>query len=242
MLSAYHMETLPVGSTQERDALEDERSSVKVNRELEAARYALLQRLTPAIRHQVAGVFQPIMMLVSMVQRLVQAPSADLEKIGTHCASMHSFSRSGARGSQECFSWFSATQRIDVGVNDGVGECLNLVSTELALREFTIINDLTTCTAIWPQDALRNVFMAALLAITDVTPSPAALVLSSECDVSGLALTLTVRSASDAVLRESVPIYRKIEWLDVALLAEAEGVRLERTASGVRLSLLPDVG
>jgi hypothetical protein len=233
------MEISTLIPAQERDAFKDACTSVEAQRGLEAARYALLQRLVPGIRHQVAGAFQPLMMLASVMQKLVQAAHIDLDKMRTHCASMHSLSYSGATYSLGCFSWFASTERVDIGVNDGVSECLNLVATELALREFTVINDLTMCSALWPRDVLRNVFPAALLAITDAAPSPAQLVVSSEFTDKGLALTLDVHSANDAIVRESVPIYRKIEWLDVELLAEADEVSLERTASGVRLSLFP---
>jgi hypothetical protein len=233
------METSTLSSTKARETCKEAHAPVTANRQLEAARYALLQRLTPGIRHQVAGAFQPLMMLAAALQRLAQTPEVDLVKIGNHCASMHGFSHSGATSSLECLTWFSAAECADIGVNDGVSECLSLVVTELALREFTIINDLQMCVARWPRDALRSVFMAALLAITDEAPSPAELFLSSESTAKGLVLTLKVHSADDASVRESVPIYRKIEWVDVALLAEAEKVGLERVAGGVRLSLLP---
>lgn len=242
MLNTCEMETSSPSSSEERDAFKDTSLPVTAGRELEASRYALLQRLTPGIRHQIAGAFQPITMLASSMQRLVQDPNVDQAKIAAHSASMHSFSRSGATFSLGCFSWLSADERVDIGVNEGVNGCLNLIATELALREFTIVNDLATCTETWPREALRSVFTAALLALADFAPSPAALVLSSESGDKGFALTLEARSADGAIVRELVPIYRKIEWLDVELLAEAEGVSLERTAGGARLSLLPGGG
>jgi hypothetical protein len=232
------METLSLNSIQEGDALKDVRSSIAGGRALEASRYALLQRLTPAIRHQVAGTFQPVMMLASMMQKLAQTPNADLEKIGAHCASLSSFSRSGASSSLECFSWFAATERVDINVHEGIKECLGLVATELALREFTVINNSQLCDQVWPREAMRNVFMAALLAVADAAASPAELVISSVPGAESLALMLSVHSANAAIACEPVPIYRKIEWLDVELLAEAEGVSVERTADGVRLSFI----
>ena len=39
----------------------------------EAARYALLRRLMPAIRHHLVGEFQPIGMVAAMLERRLQA-------------------------------------------------------------------------------------------------------------------------------------------------------------------------
>ena len=233
------MQTLSLSSMQEQAAFEEAPIQATDSRALEASRYALLQRLAPAIRHQVAGTFQPVIMLAAMMQKLVQGPDVDLAKMGSHCASVHGFSRSGAMQSLECFSWISTTGPLDINVNEGLGECLSLVATELALREFAIVNNVAVGTALWPRDALRSAFMGALLAITDAAPSPAELLLSSEVTPDGLVLILQVRSAGDASVREAVPVYRKIEWLDAALLAAAEGVSLQRTEDSVRLSLLP---
>lgn len=239
ILSAYEMETSSLISTQPRAEPKSARPVVPKERDIEASRYALSQRLMPAIRHQVAGTFQPVMMMAAMLQKQLQSPSADLSKISAHCASMHGVLNSGATDSLACFAWLTPTERTDIGLYEGVTECLRLMATELALREFTIVNDLAAGAGSWPRDALRNVFMATLLALTDNAPSPARLVVFADTGVEGAGLTLHVHSADDAVLREAVPVYRKIEWLDAALLAEAEGVVLERQASGARLSLFP---
>lgn len=241
------METSSLNFSPPRDACNDDLAfddapANATNCLTEAARYALLQRLAPAIQHQIAGSFQPIVMLASMMQRLMQAPNADLTKIGAHCAAMLDLATSGATNNLKCFTWLAETEHADVRVNDGVAECLKLVAAELAVREFTVVNNLETCTATWPRNGLRNVFMAALFAITDSTLSPAELVLSAETTVNGPALTLQVFSADDATVREAMPVYRKIDWLDVEMLAAAEGVSVECSASGARLFfLLPNL-
>ena len=48
----------------------------------ESARYALLRRLMPAIRHNLAGSLQPIGMVSAMLERRMQGASPDLEKLG----------------------------------------------------------------------------------------------------------------------------------------------------------------
>ena len=44
----------------------------------EAARYVLLRRLTPAIRHHLVGEFQPIGMVAAMLVRGLLAPTQNI--------------------------------------------------------------------------------------------------------------------------------------------------------------------
>ena len=49
-----------------------------LTRNAEAPRYALLRRLVPAIRHQMAGSFQPVTMMAAIVEKRLLAASPDL--------------------------------------------------------------------------------------------------------------------------------------------------------------------
>ncbi|MEO7253008.1 MAG: hypothetical protein ABIZ64_02090, partial [Casimicrobium sp.] len=71
----------------------------------EAACYAVLQRIAPVLRHDVAGLMQPMGMLMMLLQRRVQLPEPDLQMIAKNVASANALTKQATVGCINAISW-----------------------------------------------------------------------------------------------------------------------------------------
>ena len=107
--------------------------------------------------------------------------------------------------------------------------------TELSLKGFTVVNQIGDVQAGLPRSLTRNVYLAALMALTDAAPAPAHVVLTAQLVDSALVLTISIQPVPGELLPGVSVSYRKLEWEDVKALAEAESVKLVYTADRVEL-------
>lgn len=210
----------------------------------EAARYALLRRLTPTLRHHLVGEFQPIGMVAAMVDRRLQAEQPNWVSLRENSASLGKLSRAAASNCINILTWIAPKAASNVALEEGVQECLGLLSTEFRFKGLVIINDVVAAKLegaaglAVPLNALRSVLPAALLALGDETQGAADLHVEAELiGDTGVQLTLSRQAAERAVDNGSNADYRSITWRDVEVLAHTEGVGYARLENGVQLTL-----
>jgi hypothetical protein len=212
-----------------RDAVEQRR--------LEATRYALLRRLTLAMRHQLVVHLQPMGLITELLERRLQQPEPPLAQIRDSMDKVHTLSRAAVQACLDVVSWLAPDPAERVPVQDGVRECVDLLRSSFSFRGFALSDRIDAAPQQVSRGALRQVLPAALLALTDRAASPAELVVTAEPRGDGVALLLALRqSAGEPGFPGNQP-YRLVEWDDVALLAEAEGVRLHRMDGTAQLVL-----
>lgn len=208
---------------------------------LEAARYALMRRLLPAIRHNIAGSLQPIGMLAAMLARRMTAEAPDLAQLGKNTQALQNLSKEAAVTSVNLLAWLAPKDNDAVAVNSAVQECLGLVGTELSFRGFAIDDQTTEVTTALPKGMLRGVLAASLLALTDAAEGAASVVVRAQSHTHGMRLTLSLEPGGTPGLAEmgsAIPIYRALQWADVQAMADAEGVALVYSASSAQLEYL----
>lgn len=210
----------------------------------EAARYALLRRLTPTLRHHLVGEFQPIGMIAAMVDRRLQAEQPNLVSLRENSASLGKLSRAAANNCMNIMTWVAPKGADTVALDEGVQECLGLLSTEFRFKGLVIVNEVRpaqldgAARIAVPLNAIRSVLPAALLALSDETRGAADLHVAAESSHSGtVQLTLSRRSAERPAENGSNAEYRPICWRDVEVLAHAESVGYARIKDGVQLTL-----
>jgi hypothetical protein len=210
--------------------------AISLERRLEeAARYALLRRLTPALRHHMVGALQPLGMLAAMLERRSQATAPDMASIQKKSSEMGQLSREATSSCIDLVNWIAPKTDDSVSLADGVRECLSVLETDLALRGFIVANETGEATAPVRRAVMRNVYAAALLALTDSTPQPAEVLLQSSREGAANVVSITLRTRAGEVMEMGGPSYRAMEWADVQALAEAEGVVVEH--AGERVSI-----
>lgn len=204
----------------------------------EAARYALLRRLVPSMRHQLVVNLQPIGMIFEVMDRRLRAPNPDLASIHDSAHKINGFARAALDSCLDVVTWLAPDQTATAPVADGVRECVGLLATSLGFRGYAIRNDVAGVPGEVSRAALRNVLTAALIHATDHCPPPVDLVLTASADSSGLRLALALRPTDGSQGFANEAGYRKLDWADVQALALAEDVQVERDGQALQI-LLP---
>ncbi len=212
----------------------------------EAARYALMRRLLPAIQHNIAGTLQPVGMMSAMLERRVKAATPDMDQLGKSLQTLNILSREAAATSLNLMTWLAPKDNNLVAVNSAVEESLGLMSTELSFRGFSIANDIANETACpqmqLPRGILRSVFTASLIALTDVVEGAARVVVAAAMTDCETQLKITLEPGGNPEPAGHAQTYRSLDWDDVQALADAEGVSLSHDANSVHLRYCTPAG
>ena len=215
-------------------------SNAQLARLAESARYALLRRLAPAIRHDMAGALQPISMVAAMLEKRLQKPDPDLLALAKNVNAVNALAREASLSCMALMNWLSPSLDESTPVCTGVAETIALVATDLSFKGFTLINQTETVDAAVAVrvSILRGLFMATLLAMTDSHSGPARVLLGADAQGDKLVLSITLEPTEDELLAGMPPVYRNLDWDDVQALAAAESSVLVHTPTRVELRCL----
>lgn len=197
----------------------------------EAARYALLRRIAPAIRHHMAGTLQPIGMIAAMLDRRLQAEAPDLAVLRDNSKSISTLSRSASTACMNLITWVVPKENGSIALEAGIEEALGMLATDLAFRGFTVTNQVQAPEVTTAVFALRTVFTACLIALTDAAQAPASVVLSSETVGDQTRVCITVTRTEATAAPDEGHGYRALDWDDVQALADAEQVGIRYSAT-----------
>lgn len=204
----------------------------------EAARYALLRRLAPSMRHHLVVNLQPIGMIYEVMERRLRGPAPDLADVHESAHKINGFARAALNSCLDVVTWLAPEEEATIDATEGVRECLGLLATSLTFRGYAVRNEVPALAGRVGRSAVRTVLTAAMVHVTDETPPPADLVLSAEAGERDLVLTLTLRPTQGEQGFAPEPTYRPLEWSDVQALGAAECVELAREGKQrVRLSI-----
>ena len=204
----------------------------------EAARYALLRRVAPTLRHHMAGEFQPLGMMAALLERRVQ--KNELTGVQEQCAGLGQMSRQAAAHCMDLMNWVAPRGPHELALEDGLGQCVHLLATSLRFRGFALVHNSSDVRTQVAGPALRSVLPAALLYLSDSSPGPAQLSLKAmqraaqQVQVS-ITLTPTERTSEPDQTADQTADYRALQWADVCALARAEAVELQRWPDGLTL-------
>ncbi len=204
----------------------------------EAARYALLRRLAPSMRHHLVVNLQPIGMIYEVMDRRLRAAQPDLAEVHDSAHKINGFAKAALASCLDVVTWLAPEEQALTTAADGVRECFGMLATSLTFRGYALRNEVPSLPGQVRRAAMRNVLTAALIHATDVNPPSADLVLSAEPDDKALLLVLTLRPTDGAIGFAPEPAYRALAWNDVEALAAAESVGVEREGrQQMRLSM-----
>lgn len=202
----------------------------------EAARYALLQRLAPALQHHLMGKFQSMGMTIAMMERRLQSADPNLAVIREDAASLSSVSRTAVNSIMNIMTWIEPKTASTVKFDAGVRECLGLLSTEFRFKGFVILNEVPEIDVELSSKALRSVLSATLIALSDLSKAPAKLVIRAHAAPDSVELSIDLHPAEGAATNAHVTDYRPLKWKDAEILAIAESVKLTRGNAGAQLT------
>jgi hypothetical protein len=203
----------------------------------EAASYAVLRRIAPVLRHDVAGFMQPIGMLMMVLQRRVQMPESDLQAIAKNVASVSALTKEATTGCMNAMGWMASREDTGVSLHKGAEEVVRLLALELSARGLTAANEIAANTGSAARSFFRSVFAGALLAWCDQTTGAGVLHITASSPAGHTELKLHFEPNDNAVPAEYVTAQRPIGWDDVQAMARVSGATLFRGEGWLRLQL-----
>lgn len=225
---------MPIQNTKENHKFSEPHLEIE-QRSAEAARYALMRRIAPAIRHNLAGSIQPVAMTAALLKRRLQKPDIDRAVLEKTAGDMAVLARESATAVVESMTWFAPVAQTAVALAKGIGECVHLLSTPLSFQGFEIdrkaLNETTEASgALVLRDSLRSVFSCTLLAMSDsatlagVTGTFVIELLPSDDCVS---VQIGLENTQAASTLEISQIFRHLRCEDAVALAAVENVQLQ---------------
>ena len=234
--AAGHAQTLSAASLNDRLA--------------EAAHYAVLNRLMPVLRHDVAGAMQPTRMLLMVLEKRLQAVDPDFQAIAKNVTSVSTLSKQASASCLAALGWMASSEDVQAGLQNFVDEAIILLAMELFNNSLTLVNSIENNSATASLAFLRSVLMGALLAFCDqhVEGGTVEVTLASVtvCDAVPRPAQLLIRMLPGERVKpppmpDVVRRYRMIGWSDVEALARASGVQMAQGDGWISLSL-PGLG
>ncbi len=199
----------------------------------EAARYALLRRLAPSIRHNLVINLQPIGMIYEVLDRRLRGPQPDLAHVQASAAKINSFARAALDCCLNVVTWLAPEDDAAIDAVEGTRECCALLATTLSFRGYMLRNQAQAVPGEVRLSAIRNVLTAALIQVTDEASPPAEVAITTASSPQGLRVQLQVqRTEGGDSGTDTTSAYRPLRWTDVQALAASEQVALERPSAG----------
>jgi hypothetical protein len=201
----------------------------------EAARYGVLRRLAPALKHDMVVNLQAVAMMAEVLGARLERGSPSPADLEGSVTKMNRLAREAVMTCLKVATWISPSEDESVRLRDGVDECVALLRSSFNFRGFSLANDVPDADFEVSRVASRHLVAASLLSLADGASGPSDLVATAE--VSPGFAVLTIRCTPkpkdeeglgpDAIAAE--PNYRALDWSDVQALAIAEGIELFRT-------------
>lgn len=193
-----------------------------------AARYAVLCRLAPALKHDMVVHLQSVAMMAEVMSARMDKGEADTVELQSSVSQMNRLARQAVLACLKVTEWIGPSADESVRLSDGVQESCALLQSSLNFRGFTVHN------AVDPSDfevsrvALRNLLPAALLGLADAAHSTCKLTLEAQRAPDSVRLSVHCAEHIPAAVQTGADLPQpRLRWADVQALADLESVALE---------------
>lgn len=195
----------------------------------ESARYGVLRRLGPVLKHDMVVNLQAISMMAEVLNARLERGTPTPADFQNHIAKLNRLARDAVASCLKVSTWIEPGEDQGVQLDQGVQECMALLASNFNFRGFQVSHQLTDSDfQVW-RIPLRNLLVACLISLTDASSGPCVVLVSAEIKDNMAEITINVQPREDAVDALSFePSYRHLDWADVQALAAAESVELER--------------
>lgn len=204
---------------------------------IEAARYALLRRLAFAIRHEMMAHVQPITMTGELLERRLRAPEPDLEAVREGVSRIRGFSHAAAQSCLDVISWFAPEPGRAVPLHEVVADTMALLGSSFGFRGMVLRDEVGQAPWPVPRHGLRQVLSASLLLLADDAGPPADITITAQLEGSHVRLLLTLEPTEGDPGASTQPPYRPLGQVEVAALAQAEGIGFSQQGDVIALQV-----
>lgn len=204
---------------------------------LDAARYALLRRLAPSLRHETVAHLQPITMLGGVLERRLATGAGDRGQEREAVLRLVAASRAAVHASLDLIAWLAPEAGASQPLHEAVAETVTLMRGSLAMRGFTVRDETAGCTTPVARAGLRWLLPASLLWLTDSAGPPAEVTLRAQDDGTQLTLRLDLQPTDTALAGDVQPDARALTREELLALAHAEALALVLEGDSLTIGL-----
>lgn len=204
--------------------------------QIEAARYAVLRRLSPCLHHHMVRPLQPIGLICGVMQHKLAVELPDLQAVRQDAEKIADFSKAALGECTNITTWMAPETGELMALDAGVRESVGLLATMLHFCGFRLANAIENMPVQVPQGALRMMMNAVLLEVTDTLNEPADLKLSATVQEGEAIVVLQISPHGEGSVDRYDESYRNLVWADVEALAFAEQVGLSREDGQITLA------
>lgn len=200
----------------------------------EAARYGVLRRLAPALKHDMVVNLQAVAMMAEVINARLERGLTNPNEFQKSVSKINRLAREAVMTCLDVAAWIEPGEDEGIRLREGVDECVALLAGNFNFRGFSICNDVLDVDFEVSRESLRNLLSAALITLTDTATTPAEVLIKAEVSAGFVVLTIRceARDSDPDALPFSVS-YRQLDWPDVQALAVAESVELFRTTDQI---------
>ena len=204
----------------------------------EAARYSVLRRLGPVLKHDMVVNLQAISMMAEVLNARIERGSPDPAEFQANISKLNRLAREAVASCLKVATWFEPGEDQGVRLAAGIDECLALLASNFNFRGFEVTKEVAdTDFQVW-RVALRNLLVASLITLTDATSGPCKVHVKAQVANGMAEISVHVSPRTDALDALSFePNYRHLEWSDLQALATAESVELIRGADQITVRM-----
>jgi hypothetical protein len=204
----------------------------------EAARYGVLRRLGPVLKHDMVVNLQAISMMAEVLNARLERGTPAPTDFQVHISKLNRLAREAVASCLKVAAWIEPGEDEGVALAPGVDECLGLLASNFNFRGFAVSREVSEGDfQVW-HVALRNLLVASLIALTDATSGPCEVHVKAEARNGFAHITIRVTPRTDGAEGLSFePSYRQLDWSDLQALAAAEQVELVRGPQEITLRM-----
>lgn len=204
----------------------------------EAARYAVLRRLGPALKHDMVVNLQAVAMMTEVLGAKLERGVPSQSELQNSMARIHRLAREAVANCLRVVGWLEPAEDESIGVREGVDECLALVRSNFNFRGFVLRTELPANDFDVSRVLLRHLLLASLLHLTDEAPAGGEVSVHAEIAGGMVRLALQLQPGrGDTEAMPFEPPYRQVLWSDVQALADADGAQLRREDDRILIRL-----
>ncbi|HSI53586.1 MAG: hypothetical protein ACAH21_02715 [Ramlibacter sp.] len=195
----------------------------------ESARYGVLRRLGPVLKHDMVVNLQAISMMAEVLNARLERGTPTPADFQNHIAKLNRLARDAVASCLKVATWIEPGEDEGVQLDQGVEECVALLASNFNFRGFEVSVEVTDADfQVW-RIPLRNLLVASLISLTDASSGSCAVRVTGNVRSNMAEITVNVQPREDSAETLAFePSYRHLDWSDVQALAAAESVELLR--------------
>jgi hypothetical protein len=203
----------------------------------EAARYGVLRRLGPALKHDMVVNLQAVTMMSEVLGAKLERGVPSQTELQNSVARIHRLVREAVSNCLRVVGWIEPPEDEVISLREGVEESLALVRSNFNFRGFTLRAELPANDFDVSRVLLRHLLLSSLIHLTDDAGGPGEILVRADIGGGQVVLSVSSQPRPNAEAMPFEAAYRQIDWADVQALAEIESVQLTREKDRIVMRL-----